>query len=54
MWCWLDVISRFEVWVCLSTMLSNVYVEMRCNSDCVELNGSVSSTRHNVVVRELR
>ena len=49
-WCWLDVISRLEVWVCLSTVLSNVYVEMRCSSDCVKLNRSVSSTRRNMVV----
>jgi hypothetical protein len=34
-WCWLDVISRLEVWVCLSTVLSNVYAEMRSSSDCV-------------------
>jgi hypothetical protein len=40
-WCWLDVISRLEVWDCLSTVLSNVYAEMR-SSDCVKLNRSVS------------
>jgi hypothetical protein len=51
-WCWLDVISRLEMWVCLSTMLSNVYVEMRCSSDCVKLNRSVSSACHNMVVCE--
>jgi hypothetical protein len=49
---WLDVISKLEVWVCLSPMLSNVYVEMRCSSDCVKLNRNVSSARHNVVVCE--
>jgi hypothetical protein len=27
---------------------------MRCSSDCVELNGSVSSTRHDMVVCETR
>jgi hypothetical protein len=51
-WCWLDVISRLEVWVCLSTMLSTVYVEIRCSSDCVKLNRRVSSARHNMVVCE--
>jgi hypothetical protein len=52
MWCWLDMISRLEVWVCLSTVLSNVYFEVHCSSDCVKLNGNVSSARHNMVVRE--
>jgi hypothetical protein len=51
-WCWLDVISRLEVCVCLSTVLSNVYAEM-CSSDCVKLNRSVSSARHNMVVCEI-
>jgi hypothetical protein len=51
-WCWLDVISRLEVWVCLSTMLSTVYVEIRCSSDCFKLNRRVSSARHNMVVCE--
>jgi hypothetical protein len=36
-WCWVDVRNRWEVWVCLSTVLSNVYVEMHCSSDCVKL-----------------
>jgi hypothetical protein len=51
-WCWLDVISRLDVWVCLSTVLSNVYAEMRSSSDCAKLNRSVSSARHNMVVCE--
>jgi hypothetical protein len=49
---WLDAISRLEVWVCLSTMLSNVYVEMHCSSDFVKLNQRVSSARDNMVVCE--
>jgi hypothetical protein len=48
----LDVISRLEVWVCLSTVLSNVYVKVHCSSDCVKLIGNVSSARHNMVVCE--
>jgi hypothetical protein len=51
-WCWLNAISRLEVWVSLSTVLSNVYAEMRCSSDCVKLNGNVSSAHHNMVVCE--
>jgi hypothetical protein len=53
-WCWVDVRSRLEVWFGLSTVLSNVYVEMRCSSDSVKLNGNVSSARHNMVVCNTR
>jgi hypothetical protein len=53
MWCWLDVISRLEVRVCLSTVLSNVYVEVHCSSDCVKLKGNVSSARYNMVACEI-
>jgi hypothetical protein len=49
---WLAAISRLEVWVCLSTILSNVYVELRYSSDFVKLNRIVSSARHNMVVCE--
>jgi hypothetical protein len=51
-WCWLDVVSRLEVWVCLSSVLSNVYVEVHCSSDCDKLNRGVSSARRNIVVCE--
>jgi hypothetical protein len=54
MWCWLDVISRLEVWVCRSTVMSNVYIEVHCSGNCVKLIGSVSSARHNMVVCETR
>jgi hypothetical protein len=50
----LDVISRSEVWVCRSTVISNVYIEVHCSGDCVKLNGNVSSARHNMVVCETR
>jgi hypothetical protein len=52
MWCWLDVISRLEVWVCRSTVMSNVYIEVHRSGNCVKLIGSVSSARHNMIVSD--
>jgi hypothetical protein len=49
---WLDVISRSEVWVCRSTVISNVYIEVHCGGNCVKLIGSVSNACHNMVVCE--
>ena len=49
---WLDVISKMEVWVCLSSMLSNVYIKVHCSGNCVKLIGSVSSARRPMVVCE--
>jgi hypothetical protein len=50
----MDVISRLEVWVCRSTVMSIVYIEVHCSGNCVKLISSVSSARHNMVVCEIR
>jgi hypothetical protein len=49
---WLDVISRLEVWVCRSTVMSDVYIEVHYSGNCVKLNGNVSGACHNMVVYE--